>query len=243
MSLLTIVQDVADRVGLPRMTQVVGSSDMQIRQLLALVNQDGVEIARRHAWQQITKEKTFTTTAAEVQTGVIPSDFDRFVDGTVFNRTKRQPAEGPLTATEYADHKASLVTVVVDAFRVRGNDFHILPTPGTGQIWAFEYVSTWWVLGVSESTPSKAKFTADDDNSIFPDELHVQGLTWRYKRSRGLDYAEDFNTYEALFKMLTGRDGGRRILDMGASAKRRVPGAGGGWAVPTGSSTPLEQLT
>jgi hypothetical protein len=234
-SLLTIVQDVADRVGIPRTTSVVGSNDMQIRQLLALVNQDGVEIARRHPWQQITKEKVFTTIASETQTSVIPSDFDRFVDGTVYNRTKSRIAQGPLTAHEYQDYKSRLASLVYDAFRVRGNDFLILPTPGAGDNWAFEYVSTWWVVANGETPISKAKFTSDDDSSIFPEELHTLGLTWRYKRSRGLDYAEDFNSYETFFKTLTGRDGGRRILSMGGNSDQRIPRAptapDGNWSI------------
>lgn len=235
MSLLTIVQEVADRVGIPRTTAVVGSNDMQIRQLLALVNQDGVELARRHPWQRLIKEKVFTTIAAEAQPGVIPEDFDRFVDGTIYNRTKTRMAQGPLTPQEYQDYKSRLASLVYDAFRVRGNEFLILPTPGAGDTWAFEYVSTWWVLAAGGGAPSKAGFTSDDDDSVFPDEIHKLGLTWRYKRSRGLDYAEDFNSYETFFKMLTGRDGGRRILSMGGIPDKRVPKAptapDGNWSI------------
>jgi hypothetical protein len=47
-SLLTIIQDVADRIGLVRPSSVIGSSDHQVRQLLALANQEGREQARRH---------------------------------------------------------------------------------------------------------------------------------------------------------------------------------------------------
>lgn len=235
MSLLTIVQEVADRVGIPRTTAVVGSNDMQIRQLLALVNQDGVELARRHPWQRLIKEKVYTTIAAEAQPGVIPDDFDRFVDGTIYNRTKTRMAQGPLTPQEYQDYKSRLASLVYDAFRVRGNEFLILPTPGAGDTWAFEYVSTWWVLAAGGGAPSKVGFTSDDDDSVFPDELHKLGLTWRYKRSRGLDYAEDFNSYETFFKMLTGRDGGRRILSMSGIPDKRVPKAptapDGNWSI------------
>ncbi len=118
---------------------------------------------------------------------------------------------------------------------MRGNDFLILPTPGAGHQWAFEYVSTYWVRTSADTAGSLAAFAADDDESLFPDELHILGLTWRYKRSRGLDYAEDFNSYETFFKTLTGRDGGRRILSMGGSTDQRFPRAptapDGNWSI------------
>ncbi len=223
MTLLSIVQDASDRVGLPRTTQVVGSNDMQVRQLLALLNQDGRELARRHPWQQLQKEKTFTTIAQEIQTSVIPTDFDRFIDGTVYNRSRTRMAQGPLTPLQYQDYKSRLASLVYDAFRVRGNDFLVLPTPSAGETWAFEYISTYWVTATGETAGSKSAFDVDTDGSLFPDELHILGLTWRYKRSRGLDYAEDFNSYEAMFKALTGRDGGRRILNMGSTSDPRAP--------------------
>lgn len=223
MTLLSIVQQASDVIGIPRTTQVVGSNDMQVRQLLALVNQDGKDLARRYTWQQLTKERQFTTTATEVQTGAIPADFDRFVDGTIYNRSKTERAFGPVTPEEYQEFKSRLSVVAVDAFRVRGSDFLIIPTPAVGDNWVFEYISTYWVRAEGETAGSKTAFSLDSDVSLFSIDLHILGLVWRYKRSRGLDYAEDFAAYEALFKMMTGRDGGRRIIDMGQQPMRRAP--------------------
>jgi len=213
-SLLTIIQDVADRVGLVRVSSVIGSSDHQVRQLLALANQEGRELARRYTWQALTFEKTFTTIAQESQTGAIPADFDRFVKDTFYNRTQKRPVVGPMTAQEWADYKGRLASIVFDAFRVRGDAILIAPTPSAGETMAYEYVTKYWCAGAEDTTPDQAAWVSDDDIPFLDTEAMTQGIVWRYQRSRGFDYAETFQSYELHLAQLMGRDGGTRTLMM-----------------------------
>jgi hypothetical protein len=37
---------------------------------------------------------------------------------------------------------------------------------------------------------------ADNDYSVLPERLITLGCIWRYKRALGLDYSEEFRTYE-----------------------------------------------
>ena len=74
MSLLTIIQDTTDRLGIIRPSSVVGSSDPQVRQLLALAQQEGKELSRRHNWTALINEKTFTAALTAAQSGAIPTE-------------------------------------------------------------------------------------------------------------------------------------------------------------------------
>jgi hypothetical protein len=38
----------------------------------------------------------------------------------------------------------------------------------------------------------------------------TQGVIWRWKAAKGLEYAEDYNKYERLVADQMGRDGGKR---------------------------------
>jgi hypothetical protein len=214
-SLLTIIQDVADRIGLVRPSSVVGSSDHQVRQLFALANQEGREQARRHPWQSITFEKTFTTVAQESQTNAIPADFDRFVPETMFNRSRTRQLVGPMTPQEWADYKGSASTVVFDAFRVRGSALLYAPTPNAGETVAYEYVSKFWCAGSEDTAPDQSTWVSDNDETFLDVEATTQGIVWRFQRSRGLDYSESFQQYELQLATLMGRDGGSRVLSMG----------------------------
>ena len=220
-NLLAMVQEVADRIGLVRPSYVVGSSDATTRQLLALANVEGRELARRYSWQALIKEKTFSTTATEAQTGAVPDDFDRFVTGTFYNRTKSRVVTGPLTAQEYADYKGRLAAIVFDAFRLRGNAILVMPTPGAGETMAYEYVSTYWCGGASDTDSTQDSFLADTDLSFLDDEAVRKGIVWRYLASRGLDYAEAHQGYELHLAQLMGRDGGARTLSMAPMGPRK----------------------
>lgn len=226
MSLLTIVQDVSDRIGIPRPTQVVGSSDNQIRMLLSLAQQEGKEVAERFGWQACTLESTFTTTATEEQTAVIPTDFSRLIEGTLYNRTHHRPVVGPLTPQRWQQMKSLLTVSIWSAFRIRGNSLLLTPTPAAGDTIYFEYVSTYWCGGASDTVPTQAAWVADTDVGFINEELMTLGVQWRYLRARGLDYAEPFRLYEEMFQRKSGADGGNRILDLSPD------NIGAGWFDP-----------
>ena len=67
---------------------------------------------------------------------------------------------------------------------------------------------------------------------LLPETLLLMGLRWRWKKEKGVDYAEDFRTYESQVKDALGRDGGKPILNMGMDCNR---GARPGIFVPQGS--------
>lgn len=56
LTLLQIVQTACNELGLPAPTQVVGSTDLQIKQLLALVNRDGIELYQSRDWTTLQGE-------------------------------------------------------------------------------------------------------------------------------------------------------------------------------------------
>lgn len=213
--LLDIVQEACDRIGLVRPTIVIGSSEDQARQLLSLSNQDGKDLARRHDWQKLIKEKTITATATEEQTSGIPSDFARMIPGTFWNRTQDRRVAGPLSAQRWQMLKSGLIVLPFDAFRIRGNALLMNPTPTANDSLAYEYVSTCWCAGSADTVPDQTAWVADTDVAFLDDELMVLGLCWRYKRARGLDYAQEFEEYETRLAALNGVDGVQADLDMG----------------------------
>lgn len=221
MSLLTICQNAANRMGLPAITAVASSTGVTERNLMALANQEGKELGRAYSWQALTKEKTFTTTAAAVQAGAIPDDLDWIVPDTVFNRTTRRRFTGPLNADEWQTDQALLVGRVFDSFRIRGGDFLISPTPPAGETIAFEYVSKNWAK--DSDGEARADLAKDDDIAVLDEELITLGVIWRFKQSRGLDYAEAFNSYTRQVAQVVMRDGAKPRLDMGSGPVARVP--------------------
>src|SRR4051812_26282661 len=105
MSLLTIVSDpakgVAPRCGLTAPASLFGSGDPNAPLLIALAQEEGEELARRHDWQALKIDYTVPTVGAETQTP-FPADFDRLLPtGEWWNRSVGLKYEGPTSDTDW----------------------------------------------------------------------------------------------------------------------------------------------
>jgi hypothetical protein len=197
----------------PRSGVVISSTDLNVRQLTGLANQEGRELSRRCKWESLVKEKTFTSVAAPLQTSSVASDFDYIVNHTMYNRSQYRRVTGPLSAVEWQAQQALSASLLIDSFRFRGGDIYISPTPDAGDTYAYEYMSLNWCE--SSGGTGQAAWAADTDVGILDETLMVLGIIWRFRKARSLDYAEEFNTYEKEVEQAIMRDGGARDLQYG----------------------------
>jgi hypothetical protein len=236
MSLLTIIQDFCDVTGLPIPTSVYGTTDTQVSQVRAILEEEGRDLSKRGAWQGITYEATLTTTAAEDQgamSTIASNGFNYIKKDTFWDRTDRLPII-PMNDGEWQTMKAIVTTGPRYRFRIRGGKLLLNPTPSAGHTLAFEYASKNWILG-ADGVTYKRKFTLDTDEVLLPEELMLMGLRWRWKKEKGLDYAEDFATYESQVKDALGRDGAKQTLHMDHDGWTPRPGVfvpQGSWNLP-----------
>lgn len=234
MTLLAIIQNFCRRAKLPVPLTVTGSTDTQVLQLQALLEEEGNDLSKRGDWQTMTFEASLTTTATESQgdmTTICSNGFRSIKNQTIWSRSRRLPVAGPLDAKEWQMLKALFVNGPYYRFRIRGNNLLVNPTPPASESWYLEYVSNNWILG-ADGVTYKEYFTLDTDTLLIPDSIALMGLRWRWMREKGLDYAELMRTYEMQVKDAFGRDGGKRVLQADGGAWR---GPRPGIFVPTGS--------
>jgi hypothetical protein len=222
MTLLTIVRNSADRLGLGRPSSVVSSTDPNAVALLAMAQEEGKTLARRHEWQVLQSEYTFPT-AASTASYALPTDFDRILKETVFNRTSRRRMLGDLTPAQWQETQASLVTMVNPAFRIRGNLFLISPTPSAIETVAYEYMTNKWCE--SSGGTAQTEWLSDTDVGKLSEDIMTLGVIWRWKRAKGLDYGEDMNSYEMEVAKSILNDGARTRIDTSCTERDRVPNA------------------
>ena len=225
--ILQLAKDAADELSLTRPGSLsTTTTDATAQKLFRHLTRTCRQLSARYDWQRLRKEKTFVTVAAATQTNATATDFLRFVEMTIFNRTKRRHVKGPMTSLEWQSYQASTITPVLETFYMRGNAFLITPTPAAGETIAYEYITK--NIGMdSLSVTEKDSFTDDADITFFDDELVVLGTVWRYRKSEGLDYSEEFREFELRFADLVKMDGGRRRLDMNDNTMDRTPNVQG----------------
>lgn len=149
----------------------------------------------------------------------LPSDFQRPVDATFWDRSRYWQMRGPLSPQQWQVYKSSVIgqASVQRRFRFRsvgGNtvlSIDPVPTDNNSAL-VFEYVSNGWcqsALGVAQT-----RWLADTDTGVLDEYLLTLGLRWRMLRRLGLAYSEELSEYESEASKGMASDGGAAILSI-----------------------------
>jgi hypothetical protein len=227
-TLLQIAQAATHELGIQTPTSVVGSSDQQVQQLLALLNREGKDLSAREGisggWPQLRKEHTITT-ADGTADYAFPTDLQYFMNTTTWDRSQTWPLNGPISPQEWQVIKSGTIGSlgVRSRFRIMAGRIYFDPTPSSVRTIVLEYYSDTWCE--SSGGTDQRVWLSDTDLPLLPDDCFILGAMWRFRRSKGLDYGEEFNAYEELVTRelgrsgmapvinLTGQHGGIRLLD------------------------------
>jgi len=202
-NLLTIAQQVADEVGLPRPAALASATDQLARQMFALANAVLRDLGKQD-WLDLQETHTFDTVATTSQYAV-PAGYKRMVGDTAFNSDVHYAVRGALTAEQFrALENGSQLAVGRFRFRLTNGYINIQPTPQTAETLTFLYVTNY--LARTSADAPQALFENDEDTPAVPEELVILGLKWRIKHAKGLEYGEDYNAYEEQRKTLMAQE-------------------------------------
>jgi hypothetical protein len=216
-----MAQGAAKRLNLNSPSAIIGNTNKEIIQLLNIAQEEGIDLAQRYRWQRLVGESTFTSVSTESQgamTSLAGTDFGWIANDTIWNRTKNRKMY-PVDDVQWQQMKSSGITGPVEYFRIRGNTFRVIPTMTAGDTVAFEWISKNWCE--SSGGTGQSAWAADTDIGRLDENIMLQGLIWRFKKYKGLDYAEDFQQYEGMVANAMARDGAKKHLTTGRPMNRR----------------------
>lgn len=211
---LQIVQMACQRIGIRAPNAVVTSQDEQVLQILALSNKEGMDLVKQYDWEGLQTEATFTTSAAELQ-GTLSSIAPglKFIkNNTMWDHTLRRPVLGPKAQDDWQQAVAMQLTGPYSQYRIKNDNIYFYPIPPAGNTITFEYLSKNWISTSVGGTSNV--WTNDADTCLIDDELIIDGIVWRWKAAKGLDYAEDAANYEDNLAISKSRDGSKPRLNM-----------------------------
>lgn len=282
MTLLELIQQVTDELGLTRPAPIVGTVDPQTRQLAALLSRLGADIVKQFEWQRLIKEHILQTVAIEttgttvagsaVVTGIpdtsalsiqfgltgvgitpfsqiisvdsttqvtmnmpatasgtvdlsfsqtlydLPSDWDREITQTEWDRTNRWPLIGPETPQDWQSFRSGIVySGPRQRFRILSNAYAINPPPPDGLTFAMEYMSKAWI--VSPAGVALTAFASDSDTTVFNDSLLIAGLKAKWKMAKGLDGTFDMAEFRTLLEQNKAQDKSAPVLSIGGARR------------------------
>lgn len=224
MTLLSIINDVQDRTGLPRSNAVIGSSDQNTRQLLSIANWHGRSMVRDFPWRRLISQEEFTTTATENQTNFFPQFYSSLIDNSMWNRTRLVPMIGPLTSQEWQTIKVTTISSLYPVWRHAEStgfrDIQIMPTPAAGETIAYDCMNSDWITLAGGGTATR--FANDSDEPRLDEELLILGIMWRWLERKQLDWQPAKAEYDVVLRKMTANDSARRTISMAKGVEFEV---------------------
>lgn len=185
MTLLTICEGLAKNVGLAVPDVVVTSSDRTWVEALEMANEVGDEISRRFDWPQLFVDYTLTGDGTD-KTYAMPAAFLRFPMGLNV-RYSGAPVRS-LTHGEFAS--LTMEEGAPRYFRATTSALRLWPYLATSDTADTFYISRNWSSGGAE-------FMADTDTTVFDEDVFTKGLIVRWRRQKGMPYADEEAEYES----------------------------------------------
>jgi hypothetical protein len=180
----------------------------------------------------ITLASGFTPISDETATSItmsqgdyaLPSDFERMVDETLWDRSRFWQMRGAMTPQQWQLYKSSPIgrASIQRRWRIRipsgsgagtAPTFSIDPVPtDNGSLLVYEYVSKNWCQ--SSGGTGQTAWAADTDTGILDEYLIELGIKWRMLERLGMDFTAAYSEATQEVDKAVASDGGTAIIDM-----------------------------
>lgn len=199
MTLLTACQALAKNVGLAVPDAVISSLDREWIEARQFANETGEELARRVDWAELRATQTLTGDGTNL-TFTLAAAYDHLpatgalVSGTTILRPLSQAEWQTLTAAEGTPRY----------FLLEKNEITLFPYLATAATVTVNYQSNAFCSAGSA-------FAADSDTLVIDEDLFTKGLIVRWRRQKGMDYADFEAEYEAALGDIARFSDGARV--------------------------------
>ena len=182
---LEICRALAKNVGLVEPDVVFTSQDRAWAEAIQFANEQGRELLRRADWGALLEAGTVVGSGADVRLD-LPADFERIAKGIAVTHSSGNVR--PLSRAEWG-----ALTPVEGSpryFLLEEDKLRFWPYLATGDSVSVNYISANWCS-------SGAQLATDADTVVFDAGLFTLGLIVRWRRQKGMDYADFEAEYEA----------------------------------------------
>jgi len=208
MTILSVVQQVAHKVGLNKPDAVFITTDRDMEEMQDLIHEATTDILECQDWQVLRIKETITGDGAS-EGHSFPVDYERMYTKSNFWSSRWIWAINHITdPDEWLEYEVIPYTFVTGNWMLFGGNINILPVMEATETIKYWYISNAIVSPASGSP--KVAFTADDDYLRVKEKLLYLGLVWKWKAKKGQPYAEDMESYEDHKAYLIDKDGGSK---------------------------------
>jgi len=231
-TVLTLVQDLTEKMGLPRPGALVGSQEKSVRQLRALL-QDLISDLSKYGWSEQTLRFTWTAAAGQDQgllTTIFGQGFDGLIQDSMWNETRHMRIYGPVANTVWQALQTLPNAGPEFQCWFSGGRLYVSPELAITDTLSAVYTTKYTVVAVDGVTV-KERITADDDSLLFPDSVVSKGLEYKWRKQKGeAGWEDDYNAFIGAVAGELVKNGAPTL-----SMSSRNSGARPGIVIPAGS--------
>lgn len=209
MTLLSVVKDVCQVVGVQQPTSVFGSinSNRTMQEMASLAT----EMAQRAAydsgkdWTMLKKLATLTGDGIK-DAFDLPADYKRMLlTSEIWRSTSTQvPMSYIVDTNEWVRRRANPWTSAWGEWTILGGQIVIQPIMGVGVNATFGYLNKNCIALAGSGYGDT--FMADGDSFILGDRILKLAMIWQWKANKGSPYAEDLATYNDALNVAMGSE-------------------------------------
>jgi hypothetical protein len=217
-TLLGICNRALQSVGFPAQTDVAGSIDPAVIQMVQAANQAATDLLGMHYWEVMHKTYTlvigpFGPSPPSSALFPLPEDFLMFFDQTQWNNSQQLPMIGPVLPQDWQRvtvRTADFVTRLL--WRVRDGQWEIKSPPSDAQTISMEYISQAMVQDQDDSTLFKN--FADKNGDIFLLDCYLIYYLTKAKwlEVKGFDSAAAMRDFQVSFEQRFRQEEGAPVL-------------------------------
>jgi hypothetical protein len=227
MALLNIVQGVALRCNIAVPASAIGNSSLTVQQVVAFVQDAQDDATERWTWRNLKRPvSTFTGDGATVLFNM-PSDYSVLSPSDTLTSSVYPTLvlSGPINEDDLLRLKALPFTPIPSVWRLIGQysgqlQIEFFPAPALAEVISFVYGSFQSVTTSGGSPYANGQYQADTDLSLIPERVIRLGAIYRWKKSKGLAYQEEFTEYERCFDLRAGQEITEREVRMSVEPLR-----------------------
>lgn len=214
-----ILDTVLDETGFAKPSSYFGNSAEAAVRARTLANRSARSLLDLDH-RALTKKATISMTTSNVYD--LPADFRSFIPDTLYEDDKVWQAHFPMTDQEYGLLESSGANQSYRLqVRIFGGQIQIFePVDGVD---IFFYYNSDHPIEADGGSPTKARYTADNDVWLLDRDLHELDIIWRWKKLHGMEYQDDFAFFQNYKKHYLGRDGSAKALNFNRSYDDAIP--------------------
>ena len=186
-----VITDMGTTTGLEAGNVVTGTGQAPYAEILTVDSPTQVTLNTPVATSTAAVSMTFAK-----QDYAMPTDFDRMISDTNWDRTNHWRNLGTKTSQEWQWLQGGIISVGPrERYRIYNNRLRIFQALTSIYTFAFEYVSNYWVMSSGATQGDKGAYSVDTDTAVFPDDLMLAGLKFYFLKAKKLDYAIELGEF------------------------------------------------